>query len=297
MRTLIPSPLRSLLRLCPALAALLLHGGLAHAAPEPVVNAQPAANTTTATAATSHGPGAPRPRPRVALVDLEVQTDDPSQALSMQLQDGFVLALVTNGIDVLDPIDVAGRIADEPALKKCDSSPCLKRIGQRLGVHRILRVRIEATGNNYRLTARLFGTEGPAPGALPSAVKTRLCDVCTVNEARDKMIRLADDVRPLLEEEAVAPPPPPLPPPPPSFVAPIAALAAGALAITTGAIVVGQASGESKRAPALGGALAGAGAACLGVGLYVTFERWQLRTVTATQPNAAELGSTTAPPR
>jgi hypothetical protein len=223
----------------------------------------------------------------VALVDVDVQTDDPSPALAMQLQDGFVLALVTSGVDVLDPIDVAGRIADEPALKKCESSTCLKRIGQRLGVRHLLRVRVDTTGNNYRLTARLFGTEGPAPGALPTALKTRLCDVCTVNEARDKMIRLADDVRPLLEEQAAPPPPPPPRPPRPSFVAPIVALAVGALAIAAGTLVVGQSSGEGRRAPAFGGALAGAGAACVGLGLYVTFERWQLTARPTAQGQAA----------
>ena len=51
-----------------------------------------------------------------------------------------------------------------------------------------------------------FTTEGAAPAALPIATQSRSCDVCTVAEARDAMIRLGEAIRKPLEE-----PPPPVP--------------------------------------------------------------------------------------
>jgi len=85
-----------------------------------------------------------------------------------------------------------------------------------------VRVKVDVAGNSYKMVARLFSTEGEAPAELPVSTKSRTCDVCTVAEARDYIVRLADAVRPDLEEP-VAPPPPPVrvpPPPPPPLLGP-----------------------------------------------------------------------------
>jgi len=172
---------------------------------------------------------------RVAVPEFRVDGEG-TPALSLQLQDGFVLGLVRAGVQVLDPVDVSRRLEATPELSGCDSSACLKNIGRLLGVTYVLRVKVDVAGNSYKMVARLFSTEGSAPAALPISTKSRTCDVCTVAEARDYMLKLADAVKPDLQE---APPPPlalprPAPPPPPSLVPPLLAAMGGALAVGVG---------------------------------------------------------------
>ncbi|HET6280568.1 MAG TPA: hypothetical protein VFH73_06370, partial [Polyangia bacterium] len=174
------------------------------------------------TAAASPVPAPPPPPPsapapsskvRVAIPEFQIEGGG-SPALALQLQDGFVLGLVRAGVQVLDPVDMGRRLESKPELGRCDSSPCLKTIGQLLDVKYLVRVKVDVAGNSYKMVARLFSTEGAAPAALPVANKSKSCDVCTVAEARDIMLRLADALRAHLEEPIVAAPPPPPPPPP-----------------------------------------------------------------------------------
>src|SRR3569623_3085873 len=120
---------------------------------------------------------------RVAVPDFKVDGDG-TPALSLQLQDGFVLGLVRAGVQVLDPIDVGRKLESAPELRGCESYPCLKNIGRLLSVSYVLRVKIEVSGNTYKIVARLFSTEGDAHAAMPVSTKPRTCDVCTVAEAR-----------------------------------------------------------------------------------------------------------------
>src|SRR6185295_14748090 len=164
-----------------------------------------------------------------------------SPALALQLQDGFVLGLVRAGVQVVDPVDTARGLDSKPELGRCDSSPCLKSIGQILDVKYLVRVKIDVAGNSYKVVGRIFSTEGPAPAALPVANKSKSCDVCTVAEARDVMFRLADALKVHLEEPAPPPAPPaaPTPPPaPPSIKAPLAATLLGSAAIIVGISVL-----------------------------------------------------------
>ncbi|HEY0714930.1 MAG TPA: hypothetical protein VGF45_19780, partial [Polyangia bacterium] len=134
-----------------------------------------------------------------------------------------------------------------------------------------LRVRVALTGNNYRMTARLFSTRGAAPAALPIATLSRNCDVCTVNEAREAMIKLADGMRARIEaHNAVVVPPPPPPPPAPSRAGPLLALGAGVAAIAAGAAVIASAGPTDKGRAAAGGTLLGAGLTTSAVGLFFT---------------------------
>jgi len=220
-------------------------------------------------------------RVRVAIADFEIAGGD-SPALVNQLEDGFVLGLVRSGVQVLDVADTAKKLDGHPELQHCDASPCLKGIGQQLDVRYVARVKVEVAGNSYKTVARVFSTEGSAPAALPIATKSKTCDVCTVVEAREMMLRLADMLRPQIEEPAA--PPPVVPPPPvakpPSVALPVVAAMAGVVSIAVGLAVLGSngsCSGtmcsENRSRSAWGGSLVGAGAVAAVAGGYVTFVR------------------------
>jgi hypothetical protein len=220
-------------------------------------------------------------RARVAISEFEITGGD-SPALSNQLQDGFVLGLVRAGVQVIDTVDTARRLDGHPELQHCDASPCLKAIGQVMDVKYVARVKVEVSGNSYKMVARVFSTEGSAPAALPITTKSRTCDVCTVAEARDSLVRLADLLRPQLEDVAAPPPAPvaPAPPPPPRVALPIVGAMMGALAVAAGFAVIasngnctGTACSENRTRNALGGGLVGAGAVAAVAGTYVTLVR------------------------
>jgi len=225
---------------------------------------------------------------RVAVPDFKVEGDG-TPALSLQLQDGFVLGLVRAGVQVLDPVDVGRKLEEKPELKGCESSPCLKNIGRLLAVRYVLRVKVDVSGNTYKMVARLFSTEGDAPAALPVSTKTRTCDVCTVAEAREYMVRLADAVRPDLEEPAAPPAAPlkPAPPPaPPSLLPPLAAAMGGLVSMAAGlallvtlpdchaATATGSTCTDNRLRSAVGGGLIGAGLVTTVVGTSVTISRF-----------------------
>ena len=137
-----------------------------------------------------------------------------------------------------------------------------------------MRVKIALAGNSYRMTVRLFSTEGATPAALPFATQSRACDVCTVNEAREHMIRLAEGVRVRLEDNSAPPPPPaPVPPPPRSRKPALVSLAAGLAAIVGGTLLVASSPDVGKRGPTLGGAVIGLGLSSSLFGLYAAFDR------------------------
>jgi hypothetical protein len=257
-------------------------GGSAHAAP--AAPAAPGAPATSRSPALPPAAPARRPTgPRVAILEMGLEGEGAAPALAMQLQDGFVIGLVRSGIDVVDSADVDKKLAGSPELKGCESSPCLKRAGELLGARFALRVRVALTGNSYKMAARLFSTEGAAPAALPVATLTRSCDVCTVGEAREAMIKLADSMRGRLEAEtaSLAPPPPP-PPEGNPHLGPLAVLGGGVLAVALGAAIIASAGDSDKGRAALGGTFLGAGITTSAVGLVMTLA------APAPTPNAAK---------
>jgi hypothetical protein len=219
-------------------------------------------------------------RVRVAIPEFQIDGGG-SPALALQLQDGFVLGLVRAGVQVLDPVDTGRRLDGHPELQHCEASPCLKAIGQLLDVKFVVRVRVEVAGNSYKSIGRIFSTEGAAPAALPVATKSKSCDVCTVAEAREIMLRLADTLRTYIEEAAPVPAPVPAAPlPPPSVAVPVISAMVGALAVAAGFAVLaangacsGSACSENRDRNVLGGVLIGAGAAATVAGTYVTVVR------------------------
>jgi hypothetical protein len=221
-------------------------------------------------------------RVRVAIAEFQIAGGDSAPALSLQLQDGFVLGLVRSGVQVLDAVDTARRLEGHPELQHCDASPCLKAIGQQLDVRYVVRVKVDVAGNSYKTVARLFSTEGSAPAALPISTKSKTCDVCTVAEARESLLRLADALRPQIEEPAapLAPATPVCPPAPAGRTLPVVAAMAGAVALAVGFAVIGSngdctgtSCSENRTRTAVGGALIGAGAAVAVAGTYVTVVR------------------------
>jgi hypothetical protein len=208
--------------------------------------------------------------PRVAILEMALEGEGAAPAMAMQLQDGFVLGLLRAGIDVIDSADVDKRLAGSPELKGCDSSPCLKKAGQLLAARYALRVKVALSGNSYTMTTRLFSTEGAAPAALPIATLSRSCIVCTVGEARDAMIKLADGMRARIEtESAPAAAPPMASEGGGSRLGPLAALAAGVAAVALGAAVVSAAGPGDKGQAALGGTFVGAGLTTSAVALFL----------------------------
>jgi len=221
-----------------------------------------ALTTTNARAATT--------RIRVAIPEFQLE-GSPPPALGIQLQDGFVLGWVRAGAHVLDPTDTAKKLEAHPELQRCDASPCLKSIGQVLDVNYIVRVKVEVAGNSYKSVGRLFTTEGAAPAALPFANQSRACDVCTVNEAREHMIRLAEGVRARIEQYS-APPAPPSPAPQRSRTPGVLTVAVGLAAIFGGALLISSSPDTGKRGPAIGGAMMGLGFSSSLLGLFATFD-------------------------
>jgi len=211
---------------------------------------------------------------RVAITEFKVEGDGSSPALSMQLQDGFVVGVTrTAPIYVLDSVDVARYMDTFPELQKCDGSICIKRFGQLLDVSHLIRVSVKVTGNTYAMTARLLSTEEPTPAIVPVDTETRFCNVCTIDEARQKMIQLGDELkRPIENWLATWRPPPPPPPPPVSWRRPIAAvgLALGfATAVAGGAMFANAGSTGHRWQPGVGGLLVGLGVSATVLGCYV----------------------------
>ena len=218
---------------------------------------------------------------RVSVAEFQIAGGD-SPALANQLQDGFVLGLVRSGVQVVDTVDTARRLEGHPELQHCDASPCLKAIGQLIDVKYVVRVHVEVAGNSYKTVAKMYSTEGASPAALPISTKSKTCDVCTVAEARDSLVRLADLLRPQIEEPAAPPPAPlaPQPPPPPRVALPIVAAMLGAVAAAAGFAIIasngtctGTSCAENRSRSALGGGLVGAGAVTAVMGTYVTIVR------------------------
>ncbi len=211
---------------------------------------------------------------RVAVTEFKVEGDGASPALSMQLQDGFVVGVTRAApIYVLDSVDVARYTDTFPELQKCEGSICVKRFGQLLDVSHLIRVTVKVTGNSYTMTARLLSTEEPTPAMVPVDTETRFCNVCTVDEARQKMIQLGDEVRrPVEAWLATWRPPPPPPPPPLSWRRPVAAVGVAlgfASAVAGGALFANASSHGERWKPGLGGLLVGLGVSATIVGCYV----------------------------
>ena len=211
---------------------------------------------------------------RVAITEFKVSGDETSRTLAMRLQDGFVVGLTrTAPLYVLDSIDVARYVDTLPELQKCEGAICIKRLGQELDVSHVVRVSVSVTGNSYDMTARLFRTQGPSPADVPVDTQTRFCPVCTVDEARQKIVALGEATKNpieswLAQQHPLLPPPQP---PPSSWRRPLAAtgIALGFATIVGGGALLANAKHDDKLWPAVGGGLIGVGASLAALSTYV----------------------------
>jgi hypothetical protein len=210
---------------------------------------------------------------RVAITEFKVGGDETSRTLAMRLQDGFVVGLTrTAPLYILDSVDVARYMDTLPELQKCDGAICVKRLGQELDVSHLVRVSVSVTGNSYEMTARLFRTQGPSPADVPISTETRFCPVCTVDEARQKVVALGEAMKnPIESWLSQQRPIPPAPPPVSSFNRPLAAtgIALGFATIVGGGALLANAKHDSKLWPAVGGGLIGVGASLAALSTYV----------------------------
>jgi hypothetical protein len=210
---------------------------------------------------------------RVAITEFKVSGDESSRTLAMRMQDGFVVGLTrTAPLYVLDSIDVARYVDTLPELQKCDGAICIKRLGQELDVSHVIRVSVSVTGNSYDMTARLFRTQGPSPADVPVDTQTRFCPVCTVDEARQKIVALGEAMKnPIESWLALQRPPAPPPPPPPSWSRPLAAtgIALGFATMVGGGALLANAKPDTRLWPAIGGGLIGVGASLAALSTYV----------------------------
>ncbi len=255
----------------------------AKVAPVPVAPPPAPAMAAPAPATIPPSPVAPVPPPsahggvlaaRVAISEFKVEGDGASPALAMELQDGFVVGVTrTAPIYVLDSVDVARYMDTFPELQKCDGSICIKRFGQLLDVSHLIRVSVTVTGNSYVMTARLLSTEEPTPAIVPVDTETRFCNVCTADEARQKMVQLGDEMKKPIEHWlATWRPPPPPPPPPKSWRRPIAAVGVAlgfATAVAGGALLINSSTMGHRWQPGAGGLLLGVGLSATVLGCYV----------------------------
>ena len=234
----------------------------AEPSPAPVTAAVPTASAEAPPAPPSDDPAA-----RLAVEEFTLEGEAGSAALALQLEDGFLVGLGGAGLSVLDSAEVARRMAATPELQRCENTLCLRRLGQILGVRHVLRTRVGAAGNGYRAVARLLSAVSTAPAVVPVETQSRFCDVCTVAEARDMMIRLGEAIRRPVEASLRPASPPPPPPSPLGRAARIAAATGAASAL--GGVVLLAASGGDSRGTAAAGGLIGAGLALAGASLYV----------------------------
>ena len=207
-------------------------------------------------------PPAPGPRPRIAITELEPwpgKARPPRWPCSCRTGSSWRWCGRGSTCSIR-PTSPSGWPAP-PSCRDARPRPASSGLGELLGVLFVIRVKVDNDGNSYKMTARLFSTEGAAPAALPVAAQSRTCDVCTAQEAREQMIRLADGLRPRIEEHTALPPPPAQPRDDGPAVWPAwTAVGAGLLGVVVGALVLRSAdSGGSQRRAALGGALMGAG--------------------------------------
>jgi hypothetical protein len=129
------------------------------------------------------------------------------EQLYRSLAGGFAAA----GFAVVPRQEIGPRLAATPGLVGCETSPCLKRVAELLGVRRIIRAQVEIFGSSYVYRLESLGPDG----RLRHRAEGR-CDVCTVAEVNEQVSQAA--VKLARAREAPTPPPPPgaEPPPPPT---------------------------------------------------------------------------------
>jgi hypothetical protein len=265
-----------------AVAACVVGGAATAHAQDLAPAARPAASTPPPSDVTASPPKLPADA-RVAVEEFSiegVEGQEVSPALDLQLEDGFVLAFARAGIAIIDSAAVHRKLENNPELKRCEIPLCFKRLGEVLRARYLMRVKITVVGNGYKATARLLDLTDSAAAGLPVKTQSSACDICTVAEAREMMIKLGDAVR-IPIEDALRPPPPPPPPPPPFRLDPSILIGTAFAAAVAGAIIAIASPDPSTGVAVAAGALIGGGLTATAVGVHALVQSSRTRNIPA----------------
>jgi hypothetical protein len=145
-------------------------------------------------------------------------TGEGAAALREQFSRSLAGGLAAAGLAVVSRAEIERRLAVAPGLVGCETSPCLKRVAQLLGVDRLVRAHVEVFGASYVFRVEDLGPDGTIRISLEGR-----CDVCTVVEINEQLSQAAlrlvrTAVRPLAPAMAPGPPAAPRPAPTPMVV-------------------------------------------------------------------------------
>jgi hypothetical protein len=159
-----------------------------------------------------------------------------------QLKTSLIGGLEAADFDVVPQATVDAALAGTVGLTDCETTACLRRIAELVGVRRVVRATLEAQGANWALTLELIDTNDASCAARVEDT----CQVCNVAEANEKLSNAAAALRaklpalapPITTTTSMRPPPVSLPPPPPVVERPRPWRAVGIVAITIGSVAV-----------------------------------------------------------
>ncbi len=129
---------------------------------------------------------------------LEVATSGVSQAAGDKFEQSVEETLAGVGFRVVRSKQVQQKLAGSNYVIGCTFGPCMKEVGARTQLRRVLVARIQGAGQTYSVVVSLVDTES---GQLVSQV-AQSCPVCTVEDAISTSIKA---VVALLTDEKAAP--------------------------------------------------------------------------------------------
>jgi len=129
---------------------------------------------------------------------LEVATSGVSQAAGDKFEQSVEETLAGVGFRVVRSNQVQKELAATNYISGCTFGPCMKEVGARTGLRRVLVARIQGAGQTYSVVVSLVDTQ---TGQLVSQV-AQSCPVCTVEDAISTSIKA---VVALLTDEQAAP--------------------------------------------------------------------------------------------
>jgi hypothetical protein len=140
---------------------------------------------------------------RVLVWSIQATGSAEGPTLREQVYHSLAGGLAAAGLAVVPREELGPRLAASPGLVGCETSTCLKRVAELLGVRRIIRAQVEIFGSSYVYRLESLG----ADGKLRNRAEGR-CDVCTVAELNEQVSQLAVRLARAKEAAPGAPPPP-----------------------------------------------------------------------------------------
>lgn len=259
------------------------------------------------------GASAAHARERVAIGAFKTsgaKLDEPSQRETARTK--LVGGLEAAGFEVVSPAELQRALSGTTGLVNCDSTPCLRRIGELTNARYVVRAELEQTGDNWRMAIEVVDVQDQSTAAHVSDQ----CRPCSDREATDKLSDVAASMRdrlpkppPITQPPIAQPPQTPMTPigqPPPRevprFWRPlgIGAIALGGVALVAGIALLaidnhvtghGVSGGyvvQTRYDTLAGGAvLVAGGLALAGGGIFCLWHDHRLRRSVALAPSVA----------